>query len=248
MSGSSERLDFGYSWLWQWGHGVLGVVFAGLAAALGAADAPVRAVAVAVAAAVWGFVGLVLMQVVFRAHAPLTLPTEDFLSSNAGTVLDLGCGSGRTSILVGQARRRVRIVGLDNFSATYIRDHGRERLLRNLRIAGVADRFEFKEGDMRRLPFADETFDAAVSSYALDHLGKEIPLALAEARRVLRPGGEFLLIVILPNLWTSLAFLSLVWLRFPTRAKWRRLFDAAGLTVEAAGTGPRGGWFLLRRA
>jgi ubiquinone/menaquinone biosynthesis C-methylase UbiE len=120
--------------------------------------------------------------------------------------------------------------------------------MRNLSLAGVANRFELKEGDMRRLPFAEETFDAAVSSYALDHLGKEIPVALAEARRVLRTDGEFLLMVILPNVWTMIAFLSLVWFVFPSRAEWRQLFDAAGLKVIASGAGSAGGWFHLRRA
>jgi SAM-dependent methyltransferase len=248
MSATPAKLDFGYSWFWQWGHGLLGVIFALLAHGLAFYGAPGWAIGLAAIAAAWGFVGFVLMQFVFRSHEPLTLPTTDFIKSGTGTMLDLGCGSGRTSIMVGQARPDVKITGLDNFSAKYIRQHGAERLMHNLRLAGVADRFELQEGDMRRLPFADATFDAAVSSYALDHLGKSIPTALAEARRVLRPDGEFLLMVILPNVWTMIAFLSLVWFVFPTQAKWRRFFDAAGLKVQASGKGSAGGWFLLRRA
>lgn len=46
---------------------------------------------------------------------------------------------------------------------------------------------------MLDLPFDDGTFDGAVSSYALDHLGKQIPRALSEARRVLKPGGGWFL-------------------------------------------------------
>lgn len=43
-------------------------------------------------------------------------------------------------------------------------------------------------GDVSRLPFADGSFDLAVSSAAFEHF-LDVPAVLAETRRVLRPGG-----------------------------------------------------------
>ncbi|MCX7790861.1 MAG: class I SAM-dependent methyltransferase [Chloroflexaceae bacterium] len=43
-------------------------------------------------------------------------------------------------------------------------------------------------GDVSRLPFADASFDLAVSSAAFEHF-LDVPAVLAETRRVLRPGG-----------------------------------------------------------
>ena len=48
------------------------------------------------------------------------------------------------------------------------------------------------------LPFPDNTFDSALSTFALEHL-KEPAKALRETRRVLRPGGT--LILSLPLIW-----------------------------------------------
>jgi SAM-dependent methyltransferase len=49
--------------------------------------------------------------------------------------------------------------------------------------------------DVRRMPFADETFDAVVSNSTLDHFGSaiEIKASLSEIARVLRPGGALVL-------------------------------------------------------
>jgi SAM-dependent methyltransferase len=56
------------------------------------------------------------------------------------------------------------------------------------RVAGVA-------ADVRRLPFADHTFDVVVSLSTLDHFetAEEIVGSLREIRRTLRPAGRLLL-------------------------------------------------------
>jgi SAM-dependent methyltransferase len=58
--------------------------------------------------------------------------------------------------------------------------------------------------DTLELPFADGSFDAVVSNSTLDHLGnrREVAAALAELRRVLRPGGR--LVITLDNLLNPL--------------------------------------------
>jgi ubiquinone/menaquinone biosynthesis C-methylase UbiE len=72
-----------------------------------------------------------------------------------------------------------------------------ERMLERLDDAAVADGIHNVEtvvADLRRLPLEDECASVVVSNYAFHHLhdtGKE--LALAEARRILRPGGRLVI-------------------------------------------------------
>ena len=53
-------------------------------------------------------------------------------------------------------------------------------------------------GDARRLPFADATFDAVVTSEVLEHIQDDVT-AISELHRVLRPGGT--LGVTVPTWW-----------------------------------------------
>jgi ubiquinone/menaquinone biosynthesis C-methylase UbiE len=43
--------------------------------------------------------------------------------------------------------------------------------------------------DVRRLPFSSCTFDAVIANHMLYHIKPDRPVALAEIRRVLKPGG-----------------------------------------------------------
>ena len=104
--------------------------------------------------------------------------------------------------MVLEARPQTTVVALDLFTDSY-REHfgpggsGPERLLANLRAAGVEQRATVQASDMRKLPFEPATFDAVVSTYAIDHLNRDgAERSLREAARVLKPGGEFLLMVI----------------------------------------------------
>ena len=65
-----------------------------------------------------------------------------------------------------------------------------EERSRQLRMANVVA----VESDLRDLPLPDESVSLAVSSYAFHHLdGPAKELALAEVRRVLRPGGRLVI-------------------------------------------------------
>ena len=56
--------------------------------------------------------------------------------------------------------------------------------------AALADRAEYAVADVQDLPFADESFDAAIANHMLFHV-EDRPGALGEIARVLRPGGAF---------------------------------------------------------
>jgi SAM-dependent methyltransferase len=62
----------------------------------------------------------------------------------------------------------------------------------------------FSEGDALKLPFDDESFDIAVSTQVYEYVA-EIGAALAEAHRVLRPGGRLL---VLDTDWDSIVWHS----------------------------------------
>ncbi|HWS54293.1 MAG TPA: class I SAM-dependent methyltransferase [Pyrinomonadaceae bacterium] len=98
-------------------------------------------------------------------------------------VLDIGCGTATLTILAKQAHPGAEVFGLD----------GDPKILEIARrkAARAGAEITLREGLSFRLPFADESFDRALSSLMLHHLTPaNKQLTLAEARRVLRPGGE----------------------------------------------------------
>ena len=91
-------------------------------------------------------------------------------------VLDAGCGSGRV-FQHRQAGNVKRIVGID------VTDEQKEN--ENLTDA--------TKGDLRHLPYHDETFDLAIVSHVAEHL-VDPEAVFAEMSRVLKPGGRYLFI------------------------------------------------------
>src|SRR5947199_167164 len=69
-----------------------------------------------------------------------------------------------------------------------------EATLETARREGVADRVEVRTADMRELPFADGSFDVAVSNVAIHNIydAADRAKAVAEVARVLKPGGRAL--------------------------------------------------------
>jgi SAM-dependent methyltransferase len=243
--------EFGYSWFIGYG---LAVPLA-LAVALGAAAVwrrwPRWIAALAGLVAVWAATGLFLINVVFGINQPMELPTPRFLPSGAGRVLDAGAGSGRAAIGVLLARPKATITALDLYEGYWgIDDNTPERFMRNARVAGVADRAEALAGDMRDMPFADGEFDAVVSSYAIDHLrGDDLDAALIEVVRVLKPGGQFLVLIVNADwlTWTASPH-AIAHHPRPDPARWRSLLERVGFAVEEEGTRPATLYFLAAKA
>jgi SAM-dependent methyltransferase len=172
-----------------------------------------------------------------------TLPLVDLLRSPDARVLDAGCGAGRTTIALSRVLGRGRVIALDRFDADYIEGGGRTLLDRNLEIAGLADRVEVRRGDLTELPFPEAHFDAAVSAHAIDHLGRLQRTGLAEVRRVLRPGGRFLLVVWVPG-WTMFTVGNVLSFLLTGKAGWRRMAAEVGLEIRDEGLF-NGAWYLL---
>ena len=100
------------------------------------------------------------------------------------TVLDLGSGGGIDVLL---SAKRVgptgKAYGLD------MTDEMLALARENQRKAGV-DNVEFLKGDIERIPLPDNSVDVIISNCVIN-LSADKRLALAEAFRVLKPGGRF---------------------------------------------------------
>jgi len=99
-------------------------------------------------------------------------------------VADLGCGDGHLTV---EAARWARHVTAIDRSADVLA-RGRELATRR-----KLDNITWKRGELDRLPIKAETMDVALLSQALHH-AEQPARALAEAYRILRPGGRVLVL------------------------------------------------------
>lgn len=102
------------------------------------------------------------------------------------SVLELGFGTGNEVVdlarLVGPSGR---VAGIDISSGML------EVAQRKVAASSVTTPIDLRLGDARELPFADSSFDAVYTSFTLELFPEgDIPLVLAEAKRVLKPGGR----------------------------------------------------------
>ena len=99
-------------------------------------------------------------------------------------ILDLGSGAGADVLISG---RRVgpsgRAIGID------MTDEMLELARRNAAEAGVVN-VEFRKGYLEELPLPDQSVDVVISNCVIN-LSCDKPRVLAEAARVLKPGGRF---------------------------------------------------------
>jgi protein-L-isoaspartate O-methyltransferase len=116
--------------------------------------------------------------------------------AGAEQVLDVGCGRGL--MLLGAAKRLTTgtACGIDIWQTEDLSGNSREAAQENARGEQVAERVQILTADMRKLPFADATFDVILSSNAIHNIydpeGRD--QAIAEICRVLKPGGRILIV------------------------------------------------------
>ncbi len=93
-------------------------------------------------------------------------------------ILDAGCGSGRNMV---ELARYGTVTGVE-LSDT------------SVTLARARDAGEVIEGSVLEMPFADDSFDLAVSLDVIEHLEDDLG-ALRELRRTVAPGGQLLVTV-----------------------------------------------------
>jgi ubiquinone/menaquinone biosynthesis C-methylase UbiE len=251
---ASGSIDYGYPWWLSYGH--LPILIVGVAIGLlGFARKWSRGAMLFVVALIfWSGAALLIERLVINVNGRPSLPTQSFLANGGGRVLDIGAGTGRSSIMVLESRPQATLVALDLFGQSFNQHFGRsempqQRLLANLKAAGVDQRATIATADMRKLPFEPAAFDAVVSAYAIDHLNRQgTDQSLAEAARVLKPGGELLLMIIANEKWAKFAFGPLLSHGGSRGAAWWTTHvQQAGFQILEQGTSPLTFYLLARR-
>jgi ubiquinone/menaquinone biosynthesis C-methylase UbiE len=103
------------------------------------------------------------------------------------TVLEIATGTGVQLLALARRNPSGRTVGVELAPGML------EQTRRRLAVAGVCA-VDLHRADALALPFADRSFDLVTNGYMLDLLPlADIPRALREFRRVLRPGGRVVL-------------------------------------------------------
>ena len=116
-------------------------------------------------------------------HKPLDRELLDRFAARVhglGPICDLGCGPGHVARYLHE--RKVRVIGID-LSPVMVEQAQR-----------LNPGIEFRQGNMLWLEIEDGAWDGIVAFYSIIHVPRpEIAVALAEMKRVLRPGGLLLL-------------------------------------------------------
>jgi SAM-dependent methyltransferase len=98
-------------------------------------------------------------------------------------ILDAGCGNGRYSkFLLREAEPDAVLTAFDLSP----------QMLKRARARLPGERVTHAVADLTRLPYANETFNAVVCGWVLEHLPDPRP-GLTELARILKPGGKLLL-------------------------------------------------------
>ncbi|HEY4275603.1 MAG TPA: methyltransferase domain-containing protein, partial [Rhizomicrobium sp.] len=144
-------------------------------------------------------------------------------------VLDVACGPGIVTCAV--AKQAGHVTGIDLTPAMI--EQAKARQAREA-IANC----DWQQGDATVLPFADASFDRAITRYSFHHI-PEPGRALKEMARVTKPGGRVVVIDATPTAETQGAYDAMETLRDPSHAsaltleQLRALGREAGLTETA---------------
>ncbi len=107
---------------------------------------------------------------------PVDVLLTAVVSARPREILEIGCGTGQFARLVMETMPECDYLATDQSEA----------MVAATKRRGVATRLV----DAMQLPFMAETFDGVVAAWVLYHVA-DLDRAIREARRVLRPGGQF---------------------------------------------------------
>ena len=143
-------------------------------------------------------------------------------------LLDVGCGPASITADLAERVAPGRVVALDAAAGAL------EAARATLRDRGLSEQVEVTSGDVMALPFEDASFDVVHAHQVLQHLADPVG-ALAEMRRVTRPGG---IVAVRDAVYSAMTW-------FPEPAgmeQWRSVYTA---TARTNGGEPDAGSRLL---
>jgi SAM-dependent methyltransferase len=155
------------------------------------------------------------------------------------TILDVGCGGGRTIAKLAALAPEGKVYGID-YSAESVAASRREN------ASAIAEgRVEIEQAPVSHLPFPDDRFDlvtAVETQYYWPHPVED----MREIRRVVKPGGRVLLIL---ETYKGGRFglvkgavMKVLMSKHLTLEQHREIFAAAGFSEIEISTEPRHGW------
>jgi SAM-dependent methyltransferase len=110
--------------------------------------------------------------------------------------LDIGCGRGAVTVQLAKRLPHGSVTGIDLWRSVDQSGNDLAATRKNLELNDVADRVELHTGDMTSLPFGDASFDVVTASLSIHNVptkeGRRA--AVQEALRVLKPGGELVIV------------------------------------------------------
>lgn len=108
------------------------------------------------------------------------------------------------------------------------------------RARNIGRHIDLREADAHDLPFADASFDTAISTYAMCSV-RDVERVVAEMKRVLRPGGRLILVDHIRSSVKPLYWLQRAYEFVPSRTKGEYMtrrpllhVTASGLEIEAS--------------
>ena len=121
-------------------------------------------------------------------------------------ILDLATGTADFAIAASRRFPEARVTGLDLTPAML------EIGARKVEEAGLARRIRLMVGDASALPFADGSFDAALCAFGFRNF-PDIPASLSETARILRNGGQLVVLEFFRPHSALLGAFTSVWLK-----------------------------------
>ncbi|HEU4417182.1 MAG TPA: class I SAM-dependent methyltransferase [Candidatus Angelobacter sp.] len=187
-----------------------------------------------------GLLGRRVVRVMNITHASMTdWALQQLTIPRNASVLDVGCGGGRTVSVLSALAPDGTVVGLD-YSATSVEG---SRASNAQQIA--AGRVRIEQGSVAALPFPDRAFDL-VTAVETHYYWPDLPANTREVLRVLKPGGTFALIAETyrggPLRFLYSAVMPLIRATFLSESEHRDLLTKAGFTQVGIKLKPGKNW------
>ncbi len=157
------------------------------------------------------------------------------------TVLDIGCGGGRTVSKLAALAGDGKVYGVD-----YSRDSVAVATRTNRQWI-ARGRVEIREGSVSQLPFPEDMFDV-ITAVETHFWWPDLPAGMRELRRVLKPGGR---LIIIAEIYKGAAgktaqlaekYLALSGMTLLSVEEHRELFTSAGYSDVEITEEPGKGW------
>jgi len=150
------------------------------------------------------------------------------------TVLDIGCGTGRTAIKIAKSLTKGgHLHGIDIYNVNAISGNSLATVNRNAEIEGVNDKSLFQYGSATEIPFEDNKFDIVNLSSVLHevHNYECKEKAMKEIYRVSKSKGFLLIGEWNRYSWQLILYSGIFCMVFQKRKYWDDLIEKQGFTI-----------------